>query len=291
MRLQGDNGIIESSVKFRYRDIRLDNVSPKFGPVSGGTVIAIEGVNLNIGSTIVVFLDNLPCKVNLSQVSSSRITCVTAPATAPMDVNNVIVIIDDARRTLSNPYRYTPDPSIVGVTPKWSFVSGGRILTVHGKNLDTVNQPYIAAMDDRGSGVGRSLCTVISATQMECPSPAIVSAAKLAGPVSEGQMRLKDNSGPDKITTVRVGFEMDNVLSVLNLAKFAPDVNSELLYVEDPVYYKFKHNEKSYKGDALVIEGFNLNGAADVEDVEVRIGSGRCNVTSLTKTQLLCIPL
>ena len=291
MRLQGDNGIIESVVKFRYRDIRIDNVTPRYGPVSGGTVIAIEGVNLNIGSSILVFLDNLPCKVNLSQVSSSRLTCVTAPAPSPMDIKDVIVIIDDARRTLSKPYQYTPDPSIVDVMPKWSFVSGGRLLTVHGKNLDTVDQPYIAALDDRGVGVGRSPCKVISATQMECPSPAIVSAAKLAGPVLDGQMMLKDNNnGVDKITNVRVGFEMDNVISVLNLAKFAPDVNSELHYVEDPVYYKFKHNEKSYKGDALVIEGFNLNGAADVDDLDVRIGTERCNVTSLTKTQMLCIP-
>ena len=289
VRLQGDNGIIESVVKFRYRDIRIDNVTPRYGPVSGGTLIAIEGVNLNIGSSILVFLDNLPCEVNLSQVSSSRLTCVTSPASAPMDVKDVIVIIDAARRTLSKPYRYTPDPSIVDVMPKWSFVSGGRLLTVHGKNLDTVGQPYIAALDDRGVGVARSPCNVISAFQMECPSPAIVSAAKLAGPVVDGQMRLKDN-GPDKITNVRVGFQMDNVQSVLNLAKFAPDVNSELHYIEDPVYYKFIDNEKSYKGDALVIEGFNLNGAATVDDVEVKIGTENCNVTSLTKTQMLCLP-
>lgn len=290
MRLQGDNGIIESVIKFRYRDVRIDNVTPRYGPVSGGTVIAVEGVNLNIGSNILVFLDNLPCKVNLSQVSSSRITCVTSPAPSPMDVKDVIVIIDDARRTLSKPYRYTPDPSIDDVQPKWSFISGGRMLTVHGRNLDTVGQPYIAALDDRGAGVGRSPCRVVSPTQMECPSPAIVSAAKLAGPVTDGHLRLKDAGPPAKETVVRVGFEMDNVVSVLNLAKFAPDVNSELIYVEDPVYYNFEHNEKSYKGDALVIEGFNLNGAAREEEVEVRIGDGRCNVTSLTQTQLLCIP-
>merc|ERR1719410_1213983 len=289
VRLQGDNGIIESVVKFRYRDIRIDNVTPRYGPVSGGTLIAIEGVNLNIGSSILVFLDNLPCQVNLSQVSSTRLTCVTSPASAPMDVKDVIVIIDDARRTLSKPYRYTPDPSIVDVMPKWSFVSGGRILTVHGKHLDTVDQPYIAALDDRGAGVGRSPCRVINANQMECPSPAIVAAAKLAGPVQDGQMRLKDNS-PANITPVRVGFEMDKVLSVLNLAKFAPDVKAEILYVEDPEYYKFKDGQKSYKGDALVIEGFNLDLAADEDDVDVRIGTGRCNVTSLTRTQMLCNP-
>ena len=83
---------------------------------------------------------------------------------------------------------------------------------------------------------------------------------------------------------------MDLVKSVLNLEKFAPEVNSEILYVEDPVYYKFKHNELSYKGDLLVIEGYNLNLAADENDVDVRIGNERCNVTSLTSTQMLCIP-
>ena len=83
---------------------------------------------------------------------------------------------------------------------------------------------------------------------------------------------------------------MDLVKSVLNLEKFAPEVNSEILYVEDPVYYKFKHNELSYKGDLLVIEGYNLNLAADENDVDVRIGNEKCNVTSLTSTQMLCIP-
>ena len=82
---------------------------------------------------------------------------------------------------------------------------------------------------------------------------------------------------------------MDLVKSVLNLEKFAPEVNSEILYVEDPVYYKFKHNELSYKGDLLVIEGYNLNLAADENDVDVRIGNEKCNVTSLTSTQMLCV--
>ena len=31
----------------------------------------------------------------------------------------------------------------------------------------------------RGQGVGRSACTVLSSTQMNCPSPAIVSAGKI----------------------------------------------------------------------------------------------------------------
>jgi len=286
VRLRGDNGIIESTVKFRYREITVTRVLPSKGPRSGGTVITVVGVNLDIGSSISILLDNIPCEVNKSQISSTRVTCTTGPATVPLKVRSLAVIIDDARRTLSDPYEYTPDPTIRDVSPKWSFVSGGRILTVYGKHLNTVKQPYIAALDDRGVGVGRSPCTVISSTQMDCPSPAIVAAAQLAVPLVEPEI----SPGSPEIQTFRIGFEMDRVTSLLNLSSFNPGGRSELLYVEDPVYYKFTHDEKSYKGDALVIEGYNLNLAANENDLDVRIGHGRCNVTSLTATQMLCIP-
>lgn len=248
VQLRGDNGVIESIVKFRYRDIRINHVKPGYGPVSGGTLVAIEGVNLNIGSSIKVFLDNLRCRVNPSQVSSTRITCVTSPAAAPVNITKLIVVIDDATRSLSAPYTYRADPTIAEVKPKWSFLSGGRVLTVHGSNLDTVDQPNITALDNRGVVVSRAPCTVLNGQQMDCPSPPIVSAAQLAGPMAEGQARLT------------------------------------------LLYYKFKHNEKRYKGDALVIEGHSLNKASDESDLDVRIGTGRCNVTSLTATQMLCIP-
>jgi len=286
IRLRGDNGIIESTVKFRYRDITVSGVTPKFGPRSGGTVISIEGVHLNIGSSISIYLDNIPCEVNTSQISSSRVTCTTGAAPAPLEVRSLVLLVDDARRTFKSPYTYTPDPTISEVKPKWSFVSGGRILTVHGQHLNTVEQPYIAALDDRGVGVGRSACTVVSSTQMDCPSPAIIAAAQLAGPVVQDD---RQPSSPE-IQSFRIGFEMDQVSSLLNLQTSNPGVNSELLYVEDPVYFKFPGNRKSYKGDALVIEGYNLNLAADESDLEVRIGTERCNVTSLTSTQMLCVP-
>ena len=32
VRLRGENGIIESTVRFRYRDITLNNITPRFGP-------------------------------------------------------------------------------------------------------------------------------------------------------------------------------------------------------------------------------------------------------------------
>jgi plexin A len=129
---------------------------------------------------------------------------------------------------------------------------------------------------------------------MDCPSPAVVAAAaqlRSSSDSSASAVAGRDGGGANSgdIQSFRIGFEMDQVRALLNLAQSG--VNAELLYVEDPVYYKFPHNEKSYKGDApLVIEGANLNLAADETDLDVRIGAERCNVTSLTATQMLCVP-
>lgn len=43
--------------------VELNDVNPNVGPQSGGTRLYLTGVNLNIGSSIEVFLDDLPCKV------------------------------------------------------------------------------------------------------------------------------------------------------------------------------------------------------------------------------------
>lgn len=48
------------------------------GPQSGGTQLAITGQYLNIGSSIMAYLDELPCHVNSTQASSSRLTCITS---------------------------------------------------------------------------------------------------------------------------------------------------------------------------------------------------------------------
>lgn len=39
------------------------------------------------------------------------------------------------------PFRYTLDPTVMEIKPLKSFASGGRMLTVHGTNLDTILTP------------------------------------------------------------------------------------------------------------------------------------------------------
>uniref|UniRef100_A0A146MHQ7 Plexin-B n=2 Tax=Lygus hesperus TaxID=30085 RepID=A0A146MHQ7_LYGHE len=285
----GNNaGFTESAVHFSYKDIKLGSVSPTSGPKSGGTHLAITGQYLNIGSNIHVFLDDLPCVVNASQTSSSRLLCVTSQAPRPQAVSRLTLMIDGANRTLPKPYTYKQDPTILEIKPLRSFVSGGRMIAVHGTNLHIIQKPeMIVYADSSSSIINKTECTVINSAQMECPSPAVNDEFN-----REYKRQRSSRSLPGKAVerppkmVLKLGFLMDNVQSVRDLEKH----RSQLIYVDDPTFFQFPNEVKLYKGDTLVIEGENLNSASDESDVNVTIGTVNCNVTSLAMSQLVCIP-
>jgi len=118
-------------------------VTPNKGPKSGGTQLTIIGSHLSIGSSVRVTLKEYPCHVNTSHSTSSRITCTTSPAISNETIGRLQLTIDNAIRVLERNFifRYMHDPVIVEIKPLKSFVSGGRMITVHGKNLDAIQSP------------------------------------------------------------------------------------------------------------------------------------------------------
>lgn len=168
-------GYTQSSVEFSYKDIRLSGVYPPIGPQSGGTQLAITGQYLNIGSEITAYLDGYMCRVNVTQASSGRLTCITSRADKPTNIEKIVLTIDGANRTLEgNPFNYTQDPTIMEIKPLESFVSGGRMIFVHGANLNSIQKPEMEVyLFNEHDPINKTLCTVLSATQMECPSPAV----------------------------------------------------------------------------------------------------------------------
>nr|CAD7441811.1 unnamed protein product [Timema bartmani] len=273
-------GYTESSVHFSYKDIQLVGVFPQLGPQSGGTQLAITGQYLNIGSTITAYLDDLPCFVNSTQASSSRLTCITSRSGGPHRIRKLTLCIDGANRTLEgNPFNYTMDPTIMEIKPLKSFVSGGRMITVHGTNLDTILKPEM-------------VCTVLNTAQMECPSPPVNGKFHQWSRVRRSEQKIPRSPQKYQETqmALQISFIMDSVEAVKDLEKHFQNLRSQLIYVEDPRFLQFPNQMKLYKGDTLVIEGENLNLASDETDVNVTIGTCSCNVTSLALTQLVCIP-
>lgn len=201
-------GFTESSVQFQFKDIQLTGLTPTVGPKSGGTQISLIGKYLNIGSNIRAFLDEYECHINMTQASSSRLTCITSESTQPEPIRMLRLMVDGANRTytcqlpqqqqnlrslydqqilfhnnyqynnyqslprLCSIFNYTQDPTIMEIKPLRSFASGGRLLTVHGMYLDSIQKPELEVFYEN-ERLNKTQCVVINSSQMECPSPAV----------------------------------------------------------------------------------------------------------------------
>lgn len=137
-------------VLYFAQSIRVTGVTPNKGPKSGGTQLTIMGSYLNIGSSIRVQLKDYPCHVNATHSSSSRITCTTSAASLNESIGRLQVTVDNAVRVLEDGFlfRYMPDPTIIEIKPLKSFVSGGRMITVHGTHFDAIQSPEMIVYFD-----------------------------------------------------------------------------------------------------------------------------------------------
>lgn len=214
VKVGNDAGYTESAVQFHYKDVQLSGLDPQQGPQSGGTQLSILGRFLNIGSSITAYLDGYECAINVSQASSSRLTCVTSAARQPERIRVLTLSIDGANRTFGcgaggaigaaasttaaastgqataavaatssmrrnyvpggraemataaaaaaaacSVYNYTVDPRIMQIKPLKSFASGGRMVTVHGTNLDAIQKPEIEVRVRMGFWEGEAIVT------------------------------------------------------------------------------------------------------------------------------------
>lgn len=265
VRVGNEAGYTESLVRFQYKDIKLIGLFPYIGPVSGGTKMSIIGNWLNIGSSISVFLDSYECLVNMTHTSSSRLTCITSASRQPEHVKSLTLRIDGGQRILSchdfnftmpqdigefdiaqnslgdnqhntqkstydkdvcSLFNYTHDPRIFQIKPLRSFASGGRMLTVHGMNLDSIQQPELEVYlnDER---INKSVCSVVAKNRIECPSPSINKK------YSEYRDRLELLQQLQSITTVSAPSEL---LYKSNFSRDRLTRQADRLYLSDAAY-------------------------------------------------------
>jgi len=271
-------GQIQSRVRFKYLDFQVISFSPSKGSISGGSLLKIRGKNLSIGSKVMVYLDEVACAVDPRQTTANSLVCRTGFVQQERVTQNLTVVIDGGVRQIHSPFFYTPNPEIHNVKPLKSFYSGGRVVTVVGRYFDSVSSSNFLVYDENGA-VFESSCHIYNSKLMECKTPSVKKAV-------EGRR----STPPPKSLDLRIGLRMDNVTSLLELYNPYTNRNYLLHYVQDPRYVNFTNSLKLYNGDALVIEGDRLNVASDESDVRVTIGDEYCNITAITKNQLLCDP-
>lgn len=52
-----------SKQSYEFVDPSIEDIGPRFGPKSGGTLLKIMGRYMNAGSSIQAFIDELPCRI------------------------------------------------------------------------------------------------------------------------------------------------------------------------------------------------------------------------------------
>uniref|UniRef100_A0A1I7TGI6 Sema domain-containing protein n=1 Tax=Caenorhabditis tropicalis TaxID=1561998 RepID=A0A1I7TGI6_9PELO len=252
---------------------RIDRFEPSSGPIEGGTIIKIYGNDLGMSVEDVrgkIYVAGSRCNIVEYHVSN-MIACQVDKGSSVGKSAKVVVHVDHSQIQLDQPFEYRSDPSINSIFPLTSFKAGGRIVTVHGSSLNTVQSAKIFLISsptppfDIISDLAQ--CHIINSTLMTCMTPKI----------------LETITRRVEYTKQPVGFLMDNVTAVANLGR-----RIQMAVFPNPSLSPFKGIRYHQGEQSLILAGHNLNLAAEPNDFKIFIGNERCYVTLVDSKQLVC---
>uniref|UniRef100_A0A8C3PYF8 Plexin-B1 n=1 Tax=Chrysolophus pictus TaxID=9089 RepID=A0A8C3PYF8_CHRPC len=291
----GGRGVSEHI--FTYQNPELKSIVPTQGPKAGGTCLTLLGSKLLTGhpNEISVLLGDLPCHI-LSEMTEDQLACQTSPSNVSTELPVTIKYGDQERRLEGSLFRYTLDPNITFAEPPKSFLSGGRVLRVHGYNLDVVQSPKIrvtvSPSERRRRGLGRWRRII---PDTECPKDALCSIQQFEEPclVNSSYLILCKTPAINLLlrsVRIKLEFILDNLsfdFNSLHPMPFSYEVNPILkpLNAEDPAK-PYRHKP----GSVISVEGENLDLAISKDEVMAMIGEGICVVKTLTRNHLYCEP-
>uniref|UniRef100_A0A3B4F5K0 Plexin-B1-like n=1 Tax=Pundamilia nyererei TaxID=303518 RepID=A0A3B4F5K0_9CICH len=305
-------GVGLSAQCFHFQNPVLSSIFPHRGPKAGGSSLTITGQALRTGhlNEVSVLIGGIPC--------DDHISCLTRGSNRTGE-HGITVRFGGAERHLKGSvYHYTPNPNITKAAPSKSFLSGGRIITVSGQNLDVVQEPKMrVTLSPRDTLPPRRRRSVVKkkegslnrgqdhqgplkrwrriVPEADCPEGTLCH-------VKQYESRCTVNSsslilcptpavGPEAINArVKVHFLLDSLHFDFNT------VGKEAFRYElNPTLYKLNRNDPSKPyhhkpGSIISVEGEHLDRAMSKREVEAWIGDGLCSVKTLTHSHLYCEP-
>ncbi|XP_042536035.1 plexin-D1 [Dipodomys spectabilis] len=263
-----------SRQRFSYVLPTVHSVEPFMGPQAGGTRITIQGSHLHVGSELQVLVnDTDPC-VELVRTESS-ITCTVPGGAAPVPVP-VCVRMERRGCLLGNlTFQYMQNPVIISISPRRSPVSGGRTITVAGERFHMVQNVSMAVHH-----IGRepTLCKVLNATLITCPSPGALSNA--SAPVDffiNGQAYVDEAALAEEL---------------LDPARGRRGGHFRLDYLPNPQFSTAKRERwiKHHPGEPLTLVIHKEQDSLGLESHEylVKIGQAACDIQIVSDRVIHC---
>ncbi|XP_065210841.1 hepatocyte growth factor receptor-like [Planococcus citri] len=277
-----------SSQNFTLVVPKIKSISPKKGPLSGGTELTLEGNFIDDGS-VEVNIDKIACEVFFR--NSSLMKCRTPALNKSMNCylsKDCNVSVTFERYLIANfrngefKFNYLEDPNIdrFDTQPPKSIPAGGIRLYVVGKNFNSIQKPLFYIYNEDMTKRYESECQVWhTGATMLCLTPDILDI---------------DSSSFNKSNPIRLnyGFVMDNVAYVQNISvNTSHNKFKRLMLYPNPT---FKSSNEEIKTSAignvesLIIEGKNMDLVCTVNEIVVKVGNRSCEVKLLTAQGLNC---
>ena len=147
-------------------------ISPKIGPVSGGTTVIVSGSNFeNTGYVRCKFGDIFQ---KGEYISENELRCVSPKVERPGYVKLAIAIREDEFSSgLNTRYLYydTPKISLQGTGPLCGPESGFTQITIRGENFADTGSDYVKCVFDKNIRVN---ATVMNVHEIKCDSPSVL---------------------------------------------------------------------------------------------------------------------
>uniref|UniRef100_A0A8C9Y5Y5 Plexin b2a, tandem duplicate 1 n=1 Tax=Sander lucioperca TaxID=283035 RepID=A0A8C9Y5Y5_SANLU len=236
-----------SKVEFTYRDPKPMSVHPAKGPAAGGTVITIEGEDLNTATKedVSVSVGGVPCEV---LKFDSEITCKTGKYRAPSEPLTVTVKYGkNTTKDIPAAFQYSENPKITDYTPKTSFLCGGRRIVVMGSGFDLIQRatmkvlPSPNELSQNTTPVEVSVCVCVCACVCACVRACVCVCA-----VISVSLQVKFGHGEWMVGSVYYARKDDIPLAIIIPAVIVP----MLLFIAVSVYCyrrKSQQAEREYE--------------------------------------------
>uniref|UniRef100_A0A667ZHJ3 Plexin b2a, tandem duplicate 1 n=1 Tax=Myripristis murdjan TaxID=586833 RepID=A0A667ZHJ3_9TELE len=254
-----------SEVIFTYRDPKPRSIQPVKGPAAGGTVITIDGEDLDTATKddVAVMVGDVPCQV-LS--FGSQITCMTGRyrgQKVPSELLTVTVKYGkNTTKDISAAYQYSDNPKIIEYNPKASFLCGGRKIVVVGSGFDLIQR---ASM--------RVLPSADEFSQATSPVEFVQEV------FSKNDTVLQFNSPAVNCCAdtqlFRTFLQLDNVQEELKGFDYHPD----------PTFNKLSKNVIT-ETSIIIVTGRGFSKAMTAKEAEAFVGDALCHVNILQDDKL-----
>ncbi len=259
----------------------MDSVEPRKGIKSGGTIVKITGKNLLCGSYLEFLIENGKCTIlNSTVINNTEIIQCQTPASREWGQKASLLKLkmDNYVKELNEPrfkFLYVDDPLIFGVDSESTISSGGLVLNVKGKDLDTIQNAALVLSTSHllpnkqptQSSMFKSKCHIFNSSLLKCEIPHI------------DDYRLTSES------TQMVEYFLYIQFNELTSKFF---YERQIQVFADPT---FDHSQIFTDQTPIVlIKGENLLRGVKESDYRVWIGAeAQCNITSITMNLIACI--